>query len=96
MGTTGKLRKFSSQQKFRFLEHKLFDSFDIYMNIIVTKNRWRFKCLRAKLPPRRQHCIEISGYTSCESGDIKYLICHMTSQVHVIEVSWGVMSGSLS
>ena len=38
MGTTGKLRKFSWQQKFRFLEHKLFDSFDIYMNIIVTRN----------------------------------------------------------
>ena len=36
------------------------------------------------------------GYWSCSIGDIKYLICHVTSQNHVIEGSFNFMSGNSS
>ena len=43
-----------------------------------------------KSPPCR-----VGGHRSSRSEDIKYLICHVTLQNHVIEGSCNLMSSSL-
>ena len=40
------------------------------------------------------HLIMFGGHWSNASGNMKYLICHMTSQNHVIEGERKFMSGS--
>ena len=40
------------------------------------------------------HLVIFGGHWSNASGDIKYLICHVTSQNFVIEGSFNFMSGS--
>ena len=37
---------------------------------------------------------KFSGHRHCDSGDIMALVCHMTSQDHVIEVSSDFMGRS--
>ena len=44
-----------------------------------------------ELPPSM-----FGGHLSSTSGDIKYLICHVTSQNHVFEGSCNFLSGSFS
>ena len=42
------------------------------------------------------HFTIFGGHWPSAKGDIKYLICHMTLQDHVIEGSRDTMGGSLS
>ena len=42
------------------------------------------------------HLAMFCGHWSSASGDIKYLICHVTSQSHVIEGSSSSVSWNLS
>ena len=42
------------------------------------------------------HPDKFGGHKNCDSGDIKYLICHITSQNQVFEESCNSMSGSSS
>ena len=39
------------------------------------------------------HFAMFGGYWSSAGGDIKYLICHVTSQKHVVEGSCNFMFG---
>ena len=47
-------------------------------------------------PSPSHHLAMFGGHWSSASGDIKYLICHVTSQNHVIERSSNFMSESSS
>ena len=44
------------------------------------RSRWPFKCLRAKAPPWSQNPANFSSHKYCESENIDFLKCYVTSR----------------
>ena len=70
--------------KFGYHRHR--ESEDMFLICHVTSRLKGYVILwveatHGKSPPFH----EVDGYWSCASGDMKTLICHMTSQNHMIE-----------